>query len=589
MFVHTRLAIIDLTTGGHQPMRSSDGVVSITYNGEIYNYRELRQELEPHYAFRTASDTEVVLAAYTRWGDDCLARFRGMFAFGLWDERRQRLLCATDRLSIKPLLYHDDGERFLFASEVKPLAVAGVRLRPNRRRIYDYLHFGLIDHTDETLFDGIRQLRPGTYLVLEPRRRMCEVRRYWDLEDRGDDDWRNDDSIEALDAVLQEAVDLHLRGDVEPTLSLSSGLDSTLLRALIQRGGRHPGLQCFTYCFDGTPYDECARVGPAVRGADIRHWTTDVTPERFMDRLDALVRVMEGPVGGLGIFGYWLNCEQVASRGLKVVLDGQGADEAFAGYKYYYGAKLGALERTGDADALRDELDRFNAVHETAIAYPSPEFESLVVRDGAPTQMRAPDGTLLSSDYLARDFAAATAYEPEPLPAPCRDPVKTAMYRDLFYLKIPKLLRFQDRAAMAWSVEVRVPYLDHVLLEQLFLVPSDVLLSGGITKALLRRIAERHLPAPVREPKLYVAAPQREWIKTTLRGEIDGLIDGAVLATDGFIDADALKRQYQDYCASPALGNSFFVWKFINLELWYRSFMVADAARPAVLGTGSHA
>ena len=203
-FTHCRLAIIDLTSGGHQPMTSGDGAVSVTFNGEIYNYCELRLELEPHYAFRTASDTEVILAAYQRWGDACLERLRGMFAFGLWDRRRRRLLCATDRLSIKPLLYVVERDRFLFASEVKPLAAAGVPLRPNRCRVYDYLRRGLVDHTDETLFDGVRQLRPGTYLVKDAN--GVAVRRYWDLEEADEEPWREPASLEAVEAILQEAV-----------------------------------------------------------------------------------------------------------------------------------------------------------------------------------------------------------------------------------------------------------------------------------------------------------------------------------------------------------------------------------------------
>jgi len=194
----------------------------------------------------------------------------------------------------------------------------------------------------------------------------------------------------------------------------------------------------------------------------------------------------------------------------------------------------------------------------------------------------------MDSDYLAPDFEDTAGSEPEPLPAPFRDPMKTAMYRDLFYVKIPKLLRFQDRCAMAWGVEVRVPFLDHVLLERLFRTPSGVLLSGGITKALLRRIAVRHLPTPDDAPKLYVSAPQREWIKSTLRSDINAMIDASSLAADGYIDQGALQRQYDTYCASSDLGNSFFIWKFVNLELWYRSFIVSGQRFEASIEAPTH-
>jgi asparagine synthase (glutamine-hydrolysing) len=570
-FVHRRLAIVDLSPRGHQPMSSNDGTVWVTYNGEIYNYPELRSELSKSYSFQSTSDTEVLIAAYQAWGDSFLGRLRGMFAFGLWDDRRQRLLCATDRLSIKPLLFYEASDRLVFGSEVKALAAGGVPLRPNRRMMYDYLRHGLLNHTDETLFEGVRQLRPGTYLVREGE--ATTIHRYWDLGPDGDLHSAKPEAIERLEALLIESVDIHLRGDVEPALSLSSGLDSAVLKDLIQRAGRHPNLRCFTYCFEEAEYDECSRVKPVLQGTSVRHYATPVHPDGLLGRLDTLVRTLEEPSGGLGIFGYWLNSRTVSEHGIKVLLDGQGADEGFAGYKYYYGARFGDLERAGDLDHMRKELRDFSAVHGKTVEYPSIEFEQLVVRPASATLMRAPDGTAMESDYLTRDFAEEYLEGSVEISTPFDDPVKAAMYRDLFYLKIPKLLRFQDRCAMAWSVEVRVPYLDHVLLEELFRTPTPTLLSEGITKTLLRRIASRYMPVKHREtPKLYVSTPQREWLKSRLRGDVQELIDESALAADGYVDARLLRSQYDAYCASPELGNSFFVWKFINLELWYRNF-----------------
>jgi asparagine synthase (glutamine-hydrolysing) len=584
VLVNRRLAIVDLAETGHQPMSSPDGQLSISFNGEIYNYVELQQELAATYAFRGHSDTEVILAAYARWGDGFLERLRGMFAIALWDSRRQRLLCATDRLSIKPVLYHVEGDRLVFASEVKPIAAAGIALAVNERRLFEYLRYGLLDHSEDTLFAGISQLRPGTFLTFE--RGQVQVRRYWDLAGRADleDEWHGAASRDRIDTLLQEAVDLHLRGDVEPALSLSSGLDSQALRALIQRGGRRDGLHCFTHCFPDTPYDECVAARTLAADAPIHWHGTVITPDDLVHRLDNLVRVMEGPVGGLGIYGYWQNCRTAAAHGFKVLLDGQGGDEAFAGYRYYYGARLGDLERAGDRQALARELAAFNHAHGTAIVYPSQGFRDLVASADL-EHVRAPDGTSLASDYIAPAFARRWSAVPlDPLPAPFADGVKTAMYRDLFVLKIPKLLRFQDRAAMASSVEVRVPFLDHRLLEALWRVPSAELLAGGLTKSLLRRLAAERLGVSLDRPKLYVSAPQREWLKGPLRPACRALMLESALAEDGWIDAAALVSQYDDYCASAALGNSFFAWKFLNLELWYRRFISRRAgvgARPS--------
>jgi asparagine synthase (glutamine-hydrolysing) len=565
LLVNRRLAIVDLSNAAHQPMASADASVWLTFNGEIYNYVELRRELEGSYAFRTRSDTEVIIAAYERWGDRFLPKLRGMFALALWDDRRQRLICATDRLSIKPVLYHFDGERLIVSSEVKPIAAAGVALRPNQRLIYEYLRFGLLDHTEETLFEGIRQLRPGTSFIFESGR--LTIHRYWDLAESASDAWHDDHSMDEIEAALQDAVDIHLRGDVEPALSLSSGLDSNVLRALVQRGGHAPNLHCFTACFTGTPYDECCRAAPLVRNASVTHHPTEIQSEGLFENLDALVHVMEQPVGGLGIYAYWLNCRSASDAGFKVLLDGQGADEGFAGYRYYYTTWLAALDAAG-APALSTELAAFNRVHGTAIRHPHVEFGLNV-----DTAVQAPDGTAMTSDYLAPEFARAYGHPPPELPSPFRDPVKTAMYRDLMFLKIPKLLRFQDRAAMAWSVEVRVPYLDHVLLERLYSVPNEVLLSDGRTKALLRRIARSRLDTAIDDAKLYVATPQREWLKRDCRRDVLALLAESTLASDGYIDPAALAAQYDAYCDSPELGNSFFAWKFVTLELWHRAFV----------------
>ena len=573
LLVNRRLAIVDLAETGHQPMTSADGQIAVTFNGEIYNYVELQEELSPMHAFRGHSDTEVILAAYIRWGDACLQRLRGMFALAIWDAPRQRLLCATDRLSIKPVLYHLDADRLVFASEVKPIAAAGVRLAVNARRLVEFLQSGQLDHSADTLYAGIQQLRPGTYLVFEGGRLV--VHRYWDLPDLVDDDDDRpapDGLLDRVDALLQETVDLHLRGDVEPGLSLSSGLDSQVLRALIQRRNQRDGLHCFTHCFPGTPYDECGPARAIAAGASVHFHGTDVPPDDFLARLDALVHVMEGPVGGLGIYGYWLNCRTAAEHGFKVLLDGQGGDEAFAGYRYYYGARLADLQARGDTAALMAELTAFNQVHGTSISYPGAAFDELI-GSANQDQVRAPDGTTLESDYLPRDLATRWSLPADPLPMPRADRVKAAMYRDLFALKIPKLLRFQDRAAMASSVEVRVPFLDHVLLEALWKVPSRALLQGGLTKSLLRRFAADRLGVTIDRPKLYVSAPQREWLKGPLRGPCRALVQDSVLGRDGWIDAGALLRQYDAYCASPRLGNSFFIWKFVTLELWYRRFI----------------
>lgn len=567
---HTRLSIIDLSPLGRQPMANARGTVWIVYNGEIYNYVELRRELQG-YPFRTQTDTEVILAAYDRWGEDCLRHLRGMFAFGLWDAPRRTLLCATDRFSIKPLYYHSDGTRFIFSSEIKPLALCGVPLRPHAPALYDYLALGLLDHGPETLFEGISQLRPGTCLTV--KHGTVSVRRYWDLA-RSVEPGGVGASEQDVEEVLIEALRLHLRGDVEVGLSLSSGVDSNLLRALLLKTARREKpLQCFTYSFPGTPYDEAKGAQEVSADDGCAYHAVELRPEPMLEELGGLVATMEGPVGGVGIYGYWRNAKLAADHGIKVLLDGQGADEIFAGYRYYYDAKLQQLAACGDRAAAIEEFRQVSCAHEE----PAGDFDAWLAARPVRSSVMAPDSTVLTSGYVHPDFAAQFSAREPVFPEPFLCAVKSAMYRDLFFLKIPKLLRFQDKCSMAWGVEVRVPYLDHVLVEALFTVPAVRLLQGGVTKSFLRTIARKYLPeTPLRAPKRYVAAPQREWVKTALRSPIEQMIQDSMLAEHGYILKDALWEQFQAYAGSAILGNSFFIWKFMNLELWYRKCCVSQ-------------
>lgn len=579
VLAHTRLSIIDLSPLGHQPMCNHNRNVWITYNGEIYNYRELRSELSG-YPFRSHTDTEVILAAYERWGEAFVTHLRGMFAFGLWDERNQTLLCATDRFSIKNLYYTQRDGAFLFSSEVKPLAACGVRLQPDDRMLYQYLAYGLLDHDERTLFQGIYQLRPAT--LLRYRDGQIHQDRYWDLSPAENDDEPMDtNGLSTVREEIEESIQFHLRGDVEVALSHSSGLDSHVLRLLVNaldlpRGGAR---RCFTYCFPGTPYDEGARARPLLQG-DTRwtHYKTNVVLEDLLECVSRVVIDAEEPLPSVATYGYWLNARRAREEGIKVLLDGQGADEVFAGYRYYYELQLGKLARKVNGDMLRAELAAFNRVHGANLEYPSPEFDELTSQNG-PAPIRSSDGTAMSSDYLAPDFSRRYAADPPQFPLRFDCPVRQARYLDLFYLKIPKLLRFQDKCAMASSVEVRVPFLDHVLVERLFSLPARVLLHDGLTKAPLRKIAQQLSPDAQPEPsKLYVSTPQREWIKGPLRSCLRALMADSELTRAGYVDSRRLLSQFDDYCVSAELGNSFFAWKFVMLEMWYRAFVCGEWA-----------
>jgi asparagine synthase (glutamine-hydrolysing) len=573
MIVSTRLAIVDLSKRGHQPMESPDGRISLVFNGEIYNYREIREELKGNYRFRTNTDTEVIIAAYQKWQEDCLRRLRGMFAFGLWDKKEQKLFCATDRFSIKQLYYYHNKDAFIFSSEIKPIISSGIGVLPNDKAIYDFLAFGFQDHNEETFFKDIYQLKPAHYLTFKNGK--LEIRQYWDIEKNlFEVEEKENELLEQIDNKLKEVLKYHLMGDVPVALSLSSGLDSSLMRGLV--AGLIPSsekLKCFNFAFVDTIYDESKRLA-SLKNEECELFVTPVRPDNFFQNYSKLIEIVEEPISGLGTYGYWLNSQTVHDKNIKVLLDGQGGDEIFGGYKYYYYHRFKELYEKRLFEELRKEIEAFNRINQDNIRFPHSNFEDFLKEHTSFKSMKATDGTPLASDYMSKDFKEKFSQRWIGPKEKFKDSFRNAAYNDLLSFKIPKLLRFQDKAAMAHSVEVRVPFLDHTLVELLFSVPSHFLMRDGINKYLVKKLSRRYFVEDIMGgPKLYVSTPQREWIRKDLREEIISMMDNSVLQKEGYIDPEKLKMEYKKYINQKELGNSFFVWKFFSLELWYRNFI----------------
>lgn len=571
---HTRLAIVDLTPEADQPMAGLDGRLMMVFNGEIYNAPELRAAI-PDYPWTTDhSDSEAILAAYWRWGRDFVRHLRGMFAFALWDAAEEVLLLAVDRFSIKPLLIARDGKGLSFASTAGALRALGHPLSVDERAVHSWLADGVLDTGAHTFFAGVEQVPAASLAVF--RDGALTVERYWqpprpeeaDLAPAEIEDW------------IEEALHGHLLSDVPVGVNLSSGLDSNVLRLMAKRGG-HP-LHAFTFSFPGTAYDEAARVAPAM-GADDEWTRTPITADDLWRDLVTATRMLESPLGGVAIYGHMRNAAAARTAGCKVLLAGEGADETFAGYKYYAEAAIAERWRAGDRAGAA-------AMH-AAFAARDPDAwtgsaERLAQASAEPPRAKAPDGTSLAGGFLTDAFAGAPKLPPVP---PMVDGgMRDLMWRDLSHTKIPKLLRWQDRAYMASSVEIRVPFLDHPLVERLQAAPADMLLADGHGKAPLRKLAERLMPSAFfQQPKLYVATPQREWLKHDLRDRVEEMLDpGAALVRRGYVDLERLRHAYRAYCAEEALGNSFFIWKFLALEALFQGVIETDRPVHETAGLG---
>jgi asparagine synthase (glutamine-hydrolysing) len=524
---HNRLSIIDLSAAANQPLHSADGTLAIVFNGEIYNYLELRAELRD-YPFRTNSDTEVLLAAYAKWGEQCLDRLLGMFAFVIWDANRNRAFAARDRFGVKPLYYsHAADGSLLIASEIKALHAAGVPRDPDPGTWATYLTYGLYDHSPRTFWNDVTSLPAGHYMVWENGQlhRTCWYRLSERI--RGRDETRPiDDVTEEYLALLRDTVRLRFRSDVPVGINLSGGLDSSLLLSLVQMvQGEDSDVQAFTFVTNDARYDELPWVSAML--AQTRHPSVacELNASDVPDLAASVQASQDEPFGGIPTLAYANLFARARERGVIVLLDGQGLDEQWAGYDYY-------------ATARRDHAWVVQGTRESP------------VRPGC----------------LVAEFRALAT------PLQCRwdsgDAVRDLQLRDAIATKLPRALRFNDRVSMRSSTELREPFLDHRLFELAISQPVDRRVSASETKVLLRRIARTIAPREVTDaPKRPVQTPQREWLRQELGAWATERIEHALTVAGGcWLDADMVRQEWDQF-RRGAGDNSFFVWQWISLGM----------------------
>ncbi len=524
---HNRLSIIDLSSAGRQPMVNADGNLWIAFNGEVYNYLELRRELAD-YPFRSRTDTEVVLAAYQRWGAACLDRFIGMFAFLIWDRRERTLFAARDRFGVKPLNYHVRSDGTLFAaSEIRALHAAGVPACPDAAAWAGYLAEGLLDHTGRTFWRGIRSLPAGHWMKWSGGR--LALRRWYDIAactgtalDRRPEAEVQEEYL----ALLKESVALRFRSDVPVGVAVSGGLDSSILLGLVHAvQGAESAVKAFTYVTGDPRYDELPWVRRMLERTCHPSVVCPLRPEEVPELAAGVQAHQSEPFGGIPTLAYAKVHEAARAEGVIVLLDGQGLDEQWAGYDYY------AAELNGSAAAL---------VQGTAHSPVRPEC-------------------------LAPEFRALS--RPPRFARPFPDPLRNCQYRDTRYTKIPRALRFNDRVSMRSSVELREPFLDHRLFECALRQPAERKISGGVHKRMLRGMASRLVPAGIVEaPKRPVQTPQREWLAGPLRAWAADHIETALARNPGWFQPEAVRRSWRDYLAGAG-DNSYYVWQWISLGL----------------------
>ena len=577
---HRRLSIIDLASG-QQPMASADGTLVLVYNGEIYNFAELADELRAlGYTFRTHCDTEVILYAYAAWGEACVTRFRGMFAFALWDRPRRQLFLARDRLGIKPLYYAPlaDGT-VLFGSELKALTACPQLPRQiDPLAVEDYFGFGYVPEP-RTIYKAALKLPPGHTLTLRRGEPVPAPRQFWDLP--LDARSATGDVAHELIERLREAVRIRLVAEVPLGAFLSGGVDSSAVVAMMAGLSAEPVNTC-SIAFGEAAFDETVYANDIAQQYRTRHHREQVAADDF-DLLDTLADVYDEPFADSSAIPTYRVCE-LARKHVTVALSGDGGDESFGGYRRYRWHLQEERLRGRLPLALRRPL--FGAL---GALYPKANWAPRVLRAKATFQSLArdslegyfdsvavlPDGLRapLYSPAFQRElqgYRAIEALRRHDRLADAGDPLRRVQYLDFKTYLPGDILTKVDRASMAHALEVRVPILDHPFVEWAASLPSDLKVRGGEGKAVFKQALERHLPRDILyRPKQGFAVPIAKWFRGPLRERVRGAVLGPHLAGSGWFDMDYLTRLVDDH-QSGRRDHATPLWTLLMFEAFLR-------------------
>lgn len=522
-FGHRRLAILDLSDAGQQPMHYLSRY-TITYNGELYNYIELKEELQQKgYSFRTQTDTEVILAAYDCWKEQCLQQFDGMFAFAIWDEQEQNLFTARDRFGEKPFYYFFDGEQFLFASEMKVLWAAAVPKTINHTMLLNYIGLGWVKNPvdlSQTFYENISSLPQAHYLKLNMRDGRNEIVQYWDLDKETISSLTEAEAVEQFQHLLRTSVKRRLRSDVEVGTSLSGGLDSSSIAAMIkQLQSTNHQLQTFTASFPGFEKDETTYAKEVANYLQLQQQFVTPTAETLLSDIEQLIFHQEEPFQSSSIYAQYKVYELAKQHGIKVILDGQGADETLAGYHKYIHWFL--QEKIRESSVVSRELKAF-ADHNISIHWSWKNKLAARFPEIAAVQLESKANAALKNNPFINPAYLKTHHNKKTIFKPVVNKLNDLLYYNTMQFGLEELLRYADRNSMAHAVEVRLPFLSHELVQFIFSLPSHYKLQKGFTKYILREAMKQHLPAAVvyRTDKVGYEPPQQQWMQSPAFAEL---------------------------------------------------------------------
>ena len=519
---HNRLSIIDLSEEANQPFENEQYV--LVFNGEIYNYLEIRSEIKD-YPFKTNSDTEVLLAAYQKWGKDCLHKLNGMFAFAIWDKTNKTLFAARDRFGVKPFYYTINNDVFYFSSEIKALFKADIKKKPNKKVWANYFAYGSYGLPNETFWEGIEQLEGSHYLTF--LNKTLKINKWYFFEREVKKHFNKkltyQEVKEKYTDLLKDSIKLRFRADVSVGFNVSGGVDSSTLLALVNEQENAKKINAFTFYTNDERYNELPWVEKMISITKNPLKKVLLTSDEVVELSKKISFHQDEPFGGIPTLAYAKIFEEARKGETLVLLDGQGMDEQWAGYDYYtssenknviQGVKSSPFKENVLSDEIKEYIDK--------LVYP---------------------------EYFEDDLL-------------------NKQYRDLFYTKIPRALRFNDRVSMASSTELREPFLDYRLVEFAFAQPKEYKIKNGVQKKMIRDIVSEYLSDSISyAPKRALQTPQREWLGEELKSSVIDSVEKLEKSNyNNWFDFKEMKEELNRYFEGDR-DSSFHIWQWISLSL----------------------
>ncbi len=566
-FGHRRLSIIDLSEAGAQPMHYMERY-TITYNGEIYNYLEVKQALEKQgYHFKSSCDTEVILAAYACYGKNCLQHFDGMFAFAIWDELEQKLFCARDRFGEKPFYLFTDQTQLVFASEIKALHAAGIGKAINNSMLLNYLTIGFTSDPSDpsaTFFNDIKKLPAAHCMEIDVKQQQLHIHQwqYWDIDKEAQLELKEEEYIDRFAQLFETSIQRRLRSDVAIGSSLSGGLDSSSIVAVINNIiGDATRQKTFSAVFPGFEKDESLYINKVVQQFKVDNYTVTPTALGFADDFQKLVHHQDEPFQSSSIYAQYKVYELAKQHDVTVILDGQGADEILAGYNKYYHWYWQELVRKEDWKKAKHEQKAAanNGVRaewswKNYVAAYMPTLTARQLEKKANAQQA-------SLEFMHQDFIEQYR-DKSSVQKPVVEKLNDILYFNTMQQGLEELLRYADRNSMAHSREVRLPFLNHELVQFVFSAPSSMKINKGFTKYLLRLVMDTVLPQPIvwRKDKVGYEPPQQQWMQQ--QPVVDIIMQSREkLVQQGVLDKRVLHEPIRAHAAHDA-GN--FDWRYLS-------------------------